>query len=392
MTIPSWVDPETISRGQTVFWKNAPACGMALMYLSLVGGFGAPRINKVLISTGYLGNNQTAKRLLETSQMIFDCMLPDSLRPGLGVGWRSCLKVRFLHARVRQRLRNSEKWNQEAWGVPINQEDLIATQTSFSFNIILALGIMGVRLSEQEAEDFLHLWRYIGYLSGVKEELNPLTDFTSTRTISESLILHLIDPDESSVFLAHHNIESLMDSRFLFRHSLAGHYQLARMLMGDGMADKLKLPSSAFEHAKNYVLFFLLFRYMSFTASLPIIGPMQVEVNKSFMLHVITQGLKGTADFEMTRWSPPLTILSSPFNPLPPFRPSASLLDVPSSESIDNLDALRLQKGTARLTSLQRKIPAAPLILLLLALVLIFQKLARNGIGRLLASRRRQLA
>ncbi len=40
--------------------------------------------------------------------------------PG-GAGWVAALQVRVLHAKVRQRLRGRKYWNQEEWGVPINQ-------------------------------------------------------------------------------------------------------------------------------------------------------------------------------------------------------------------------------------------------------------------------------
>lgn len=46
--------------------------GSALLFVSLVGGFGAPRINKVLSSTGYLTSpsKHTYRRLVETIQMV----------------------------------------------------------------------------------------------------------------------------------------------------------------------------------------------------------------------------------------------------------------------------------------------------------------------------------
>ncbi len=50
--VPSWVDWEQLERGRNVFLRYGPGAGIGLMYLSLVGGFGAPKINKVLTSTG----------------------------------------------------------------------------------------------------------------------------------------------------------------------------------------------------------------------------------------------------------------------------------------------------------------------------------------------------
>ena len=57
-----------------VLWsrKMQAGAGSALMFVSLVGGFGAPRINKVLSSTGYLTSpsKHTYRRLFKTIQMI----------------------------------------------------------------------------------------------------------------------------------------------------------------------------------------------------------------------------------------------------------------------------------------------------------------------------------
>eukprot|EP00937_MAST-01D_sp_MAST-1D-sp2_P001972 g1972.t1 len=102
--VPAWVDWDAVQRGQDVFHRYGPGAGIALLYLSLVGGFSAPKINKVLTSTGYLsgagkgGREATWRRLWETTQMILDCMEPGALREG-GVGWCSVLRVRFLHAK-----------------------------------------------------------------------------------------------------------------------------------------------------------------------------------------------------------------------------------------------------------------------------------------------------
>ena len=113
----------------------------------------------VLTSTGYLNNKHTFRRLFETTQMITDCLEAGSLEPG-AIGWRSCVRVRMLHAKVRQRLRKLSTWREQEWGVPINQEDMCATQLSFCFNVILGLKHMGVHVSKQESQDYLHMWRY----------------------------------------------------------------------------------------------------------------------------------------------------------------------------------------------------------------------------------------
>jgi hypothetical protein len=52
--VPDWVDWAQLERGQDVFVVHAPAAALSLYYLSLVGGFSAPLITRVLRATAYL--------------------------------------------------------------------------------------------------------------------------------------------------------------------------------------------------------------------------------------------------------------------------------------------------------------------------------------------------
>lgn len=45
-TVPKWYDAERIRRGQDFFIRRQGSALSSLLYLSLIGGFGAPRINK----------------------------------------------------------------------------------------------------------------------------------------------------------------------------------------------------------------------------------------------------------------------------------------------------------------------------------------------------------
>lgn len=150
------MDWALVERGQDFFVRHAAGCGLSLYYISLVGGFSAPLITKVLTATGYLTSNQpkrVLRRLVDTGSMVTDCVAGgrQSLMPG-GAGWRAVLRVRFLHAKVRARLLQQghgqghaagagaaagagepvvggggRRWDSATNGVPINQEDLMAT-------------------------------------------------------------------------------------------------------------------------------------------------------------------------------------------------------------------------------------------------------------------------
>lgn len=74
--VPEWVDWEQLQRGQEVFIVFAPAAALSLYYLSLVGGFSAPLITRVLRATAYLTAppKQVMRRLVDTGAMISACV------------------------------------------------------------------------------------------------------------------------------------------------------------------------------------------------------------------------------------------------------------------------------------------------------------------------------
>ena len=207
--VPAWVDWEQVRRGQKVFIRDLPACGISLYYLSLVGGFSAPLITKVLRATGYLtsGRKQVVRRLADTSQMIFECLMPDSLFPH-NKGWLSVLRVRFLHGLVRWRLKARPYWNEKEWGVPINQEDMSATLLAFSYNVLVGIElVLGKPLNREDQECYIHLWRYIGWLIGVDDKHNPCTSVDRAKATLESIVMHILEPDEDSRAVAFHLLQ-----------------------------------------------------------------------------------------------------------------------------------------------------------------------------------------
>ena len=118
--------PPSLSEGQAVFWRYSGPIFGALMHFSLAGGFSAPKLGAAMNETGYLTSERreaTYKRLLETTLMVLDCM--SDMRVGEGRGWRSCVRVRLLHAMVRRRIRMKKGklniYDSHAQGIPINQ-------------------------------------------------------------------------------------------------------------------------------------------------------------------------------------------------------------------------------------------------------------------------------
>lgn len=327
--VPDWVDYDEIQRGIDVFLAYLPAAGCALFYRSLVGGFSIPKIAVVLVATRYLvpseggyrskeamdrERKRSEERLIDTGGFLACCFAPPpsssssdgnngnndlpsaaaSLRPG-GRGWTSALRVRVLHAKVRRSLlrRSDPRWDVDANGVPINQEDMIATLLAFSVNVLLGIELASGRpLNGRDQRDYLALWRYLGWLLGVDTpeettgrwvatssngggfgdkrlvpidpcgprrsryaesyrsfdgssiEWDPNADVVdldddpiihSYGTL-ESIILHLLHPEQSSRLIVNHLLN--------LRRSIVFRSEVCRKFLGDSLSDQLGIPKS----------------------------------------------------------------------------------------------------------------------------------------------------
>jgi hypothetical protein len=212
LTIPNWVDWKLVNKGQNLFLKHLSASSLGLLYFSLLGGFSAPKIVSVLDETGYLtkARDLTWRRLLETMQMVVSCVdiNDNTMKPG-NSGWKSVIKVRLLHARVRNNVKINNKFDVEENGIPINQEDMMGTLLSFSINIIETIEKVSGKLSLDEKNAYIHLWRYIGYIIGCKDEYNPLTDLNIARGRLESISGHILSPTERSKQVVTHVLLSV---------------------------------------------------------------------------------------------------------------------------------------------------------------------------------------
>lgn len=172
--LPAWSDAGKIRRAQLLFTAQGPAFGLVLMSRSLpslyAGGYGGAQ---TLFGTGQLSNH-FRRRASQTLRFILDIMEPGMLDPG-GKGIASILKVRLMHAAIRRYVRQSGIWagKAEAWGEPINQAELAGTLLSFSWVALDGLRRLGLEVPREDQECYLHAWKAVGAVLGIREELLP---------------------------------------------------------------------------------------------------------------------------------------------------------------------------------------------------------------------------
>ena len=206
-------------------------------------------------------------RLLETTQWVLDVMEggPDVLAPPSestpegGHGWRSTIRVRMLHTRVRRRiLRQAERladvYSVERDGVPINQEDLAATLGSFSVAPLLSLQRLGIVPTKQEREDFIATWRHIGYYMGIDPQIlqRQFRSATAADQFEISVIRHLFSEMEMEMkqgreppLSATMPLLRAVSGRKPFFTPIEAHCGIARLLMGSQLSTALRVPPTS---------------------------------------------------------------------------------------------------------------------------------------------------
>lgn len=243
--VPGWVDWNRVERGASVLMRTGILGGITLGAKSLVEGYCAPAGNKPLAMSGRL-RDKAAMRLNETARFVEAVGTPEGMRSGQA-GFAITLKVRLMHAGVRALIAKSGRWRPELWAVPINQHDMVATIHLFSTTFLEGVESLGMELSPLDREDFLHLWRYVGFVIGVDEHLLP-------RAMREAKVQWAIisntqgPPDEDSRQLVMALLEDPLqrattkEEQALARKHVAFAKALCRAMIGDERADALGLP------------------------------------------------------------------------------------------------------------------------------------------------------
>lgn len=298
--VPDWVDWEQIARGQDVFYRYGGATLTGLAFQSLLGGMGANRVVEVLARTGGFSVKVARHRLFETTQHILECTRSiESIKPG-GAGFASSLRVRLLHAAVRQRIMKLAKtrpeyYSVEKYGVPINDLDCIATIGTFSGTIIwLSLPRQGIWLREQEVLDYIALWRLIAHYMGTPTEWFETP--ARAKAMMESLLMNEINPTETSKVLAANVIRCLEDQppTYASRSFLEVN---ARWLNGSELCDALGLgrPSAWYwALMAGQCIFFMSICYLY--RSIPALDRRKVGALRSVFWGLIVEGKHGLGE------------------------------------------------------------------------------------------------
>lgn len=219
---PAWVRDELLVEGARVCALGGLAGMRTLLVTGLLVGYQLAAVNQTLLATGALEKG-AARRIAETTQWWADVTREGAMQR-FASGFKNTLRVRLIHALVRQQVGQQATWAVAELGVPVCQTDMQATYLAFSVVYLLGMRLIGVRLSCAEREAVMHLWRYIAWVNGV----------------DEGFLHGLVDGENSGLGLLYRNLlsqrmadqDSVRLAQALVAEPLGRHYRRWSWLQG----------------------------------------------------------------------------------------------------------------------------------------------------------------
>ena len=242
-TPPAWVDYAAFAPGVRMFHRNSRLVLGGMVGGTLVEGF-CTNIAKSFFITGRL-RDQGVRRLQQNNRHMVEIFIPGGLGRG-GDGWKLSVRIRLIHATVRRLLRQSDQWDEAAWGTPISAAHLAYALSAFSARLLKHLKGLGGKFDADERAGFMAVWRYTGYLMGIPESILYADEQDALRIFD---VGGLCEPpvQMESIALANSLIHSApliagIDSGAPRRHLAKYIYRVSRALIGASLANQLKYP------------------------------------------------------------------------------------------------------------------------------------------------------
>jgi hypothetical protein len=244
LPLPDWVCEKKIRRAQDFFEVWGVQISVCLFCASLPSSYAAAKGVKVLYLTARL-DTDARRRIMETGQFLMDVLSPGGLSDK-GNGRRTIQRVRLMHAAVRHLINartevDPQLWDPD-WGTPINQEDLAGTLLAFSYVVAEPMRRLGIPVSDEDADAYLHLWNVIGHELGIRDEMLVKDLDDATDLVAAIRRRHFApSPEGQDMTLA---LLNLLDELTPFERFDRFVPALVRHLINDDVADMLLVPES----------------------------------------------------------------------------------------------------------------------------------------------------
>jgi hypothetical protein len=167
----SHIPAEVLVKGQKLFDEKGD------LYLAMLGFYSLPYAYafgdgaEVLVRSKRILSD-IGRRLGETGSFVLDIFEPGAFL-SKKKAFLTCANVRLIHAFSRFFIdKYASDWD-DSFGKPINQEDLIGTNLSFSLIVVRGWKKMGFEVRTAEVDTLMSYWKWVGKMMGIQEEYWP---------------------------------------------------------------------------------------------------------------------------------------------------------------------------------------------------------------------------
>ena len=241
---PPWFSPSAVYPGCRAFHEHSDLFIPAFFVVTLQNA--ATLISRAFYLTGRVLTGYGPRRIQQNTRHFIEIMLPGALERH-GDGWKLSVRIRLVHARVRQLLLESDDWDVAACGMPLSAAHMGLASANFSATMLRQAERLGARLDAAAQDSFMQIWRYASYLIGTPEALLFEGDAAQTSELYRVARACEPPPGAESVAIANALVQALptiagitdpAGQRAMISHT----YRVSRALLGNELADALEFP------------------------------------------------------------------------------------------------------------------------------------------------------
>lgn len=210
---PSWLDWDKLERGAKVF-RIMGSEGFQLQGVLTIQSYRNDFISKTLMHTGKYSDATAFNRYLLTCNFWMEISEKEGMK-AFNKGWKVALRVRLLHTLIRQSILSSGKWETERLGMPINYVGMLGAPLISSLLMPYFTKILGFKVTDEEIDDSMHLWRYIHWLMGGNDTAFPKSIEEGLQAVFISYGMAPVSDHEDGIRLGKSFIQSFKPSNSL---------------------------------------------------------------------------------------------------------------------------------------------------------------------------------
>lgn len=198
---PVWVDQRKLDRAAEMFVSYGAVNSLLVLLSAFPHNLTNPSTARAFFLAQIFNPTTIKNRMQQLPHFIINITQRGGLEqtplPGRptqvkkGVGILTAQKLRLIHSSIRLRLQLPQllpehSWNAALLGQPNNQEDLTGAVLDFCFWVTDGLRQVGIELSREDEEARLHQWQTIGFLLGMRDEMQPV-NLDDARLLHETI-------------------------------------------------------------------------------------------------------------------------------------------------------------------------------------------------------------